>query len=49
MGVSILISLTEDSLEQLDELVESSPIKTNRSKLIRELIETEFAASRGIG
>lgn len=49
MSPSILISLTEESLEQLKYLIEEAPIKTNRSALIRELIEREYCAVRGIG
>jgi predicted transcriptional regulator len=43
---AVCISLDEETNRRLDKLVDWSSTKTNRSKIIRELIDKEYATRK---
>lgn len=47
MMVKHCIALDEDTTQRLEQLVEMSSTKTNKSLILRELIDKEFVLRKG--
>ena len=48
LAPAVCISLDDDAITRLDELVEMSSVKTNKSKVLRELINKEYVLQKEV-